>query len=469
MSASGCTAASPRMRTLRTLVRPCPAPRDRRSLRAAVLSLPGGFALETLTGTRDTVPHDRGGRFSYFGFDPVRVIDTPPTADPRPDLATVFDPQSALPRAGDIPFIGGWVGYLAYEVGGWYEPTARPSRHMADVPLASWSLHDAVIVADHRRGEWFVAGIEGLRERDHFDKRLAAMAELVTCASAQPAAFSVGALADDMNRERYLAAVERVKTYIADGDVFQVNLARRASAEFAGSAPGLYEGLCRANPAHYAAYLSGRTSGAAWAILSSSPELFLERRGRRVTTRPIKGTRRRHLDAAQDQAARRELAAASKDAAELAMIVDLERNDLGRVCRFGSVRVSDAGSIEDCGAVIHRVATIEGELRPEMSNMDLLRATFPGGSISGAPKVRAMQIIDELETSPRGPYCGAIGWVGLDGNLTLNLAIRTLTVARDRVHLSVGGGIVADSIPEDEFAETQAKAAGMLAALYDRT
>ncbi len=465
MRSSGSTMSSPGARAFRTLLRPCPAPRDRTSLRAAVLSKPGGFALETLTGDLIADPHGHVGRFSYFGFDPVRVSDTPPSADPRADMPAVFGRTPMPVPPANIPFIGGWVGYLAYEVGGWFEPTARSSRSMADLPLASWSLYDAVIVGDHLRGEWFVAGIEGLRGGDPLDKRLSAMAELVSRASDAPAKFAVGSLADDMDRRQYMAAVERAKAYISAGDVFQVNLSRRASADFAGSAPALYERLCRANPADYAAYLSGKTNGATWAVVSSSPELFLERRGRRVVTRPIKGTRRRCHDPRRDEAARRELAASPKDAAELAMIVDLERNDLGRVCRFGSVRVSDAGSIEDCGAVMHRVATIEGELRPGMSNLDLLRATFPGGSITGAPKVRAMQIIDELESSPRGPYCGAIGWVGLDGNLTLNLAIRTLTVARGRVQLAVGGGIVADSVPEAEYAETQAKAAGMLAAL----
>src|SRR5262249_36764623 len=177
--------------------------------------------------------------------------------------------------------------------------------------------------------------------------------------------------------------------------------------------------------ASFAAHLSGGTAARGWAVLSSSPELFLDLRGRRIVTRPIKGTRPRGASAAEDAAARDELASSAKDAAELAMIVDLERNDLGRVCRYGSVQVEDGGSIETLPTVFHRVATVSGELRPECDAIDLLRATFPGGSITGAPKVRAMQIIDELEKSPRGPYCGAIGYIGFSGDMMLNLAIRT--------------------------------------------
>jgi para-aminobenzoate synthetase component 1 len=199
--------------------------------------------------------------------------------------------------------------------------------------------------------------------------------------------------------------------------------------------------------------------------LSSSPELFLQLRDGHVVTRPIKGTRPRIGDCRADAVYRRELIHSDKDRAELTMIIDLLRNDLGRVCSFGTVRVTEADKIEEHPTVFHRVATIEGDLKPGNNWLDLMRAAFPGGSVTGAPKIRAMQIIDELEPTPRGVYCGSIGWIGLDGSLSFNIAIRTMVQVGDLVHVYAGGAIVADSTPEGEYKEIIAKAAGMLQAL----
>jgi para-aminobenzoate synthetase component 1 len=270
--------------------------------------------------------------------------------------------------------------------------------------------------------------------------------------------------------------------YIRAGDVFQVNLARRFRTECPLAPIALYQRLCETNPAGFAAYVSicegghrllaGATRAGATlghfsdaAVVSSSPELFLQVRGRDAATRPIKGTRARGRVEREDAALRAELAASVKDRAELAMIIDLERNDLGRVCEYGSVRVASDGEIEALPTVYHRTATVTGRLRDGCDAIDLLRAAFPGGSITGAPKVRAMQIINELEDFARGPYCGAMGWIGVNGDMMLNLAIRTMTVADRRIDLFVGSGIVADSDPELELAELEAKAAGMMAAL----
>ena len=223
----------------------------------------------------------------------------------------------------------------------------------------------------------------------------------------------------------------------------------------------MYRRLRSVTPSSHAAFLRWDDT----AILSASPELFLDLRAGHVVTRPIKGTRPRIGDRAVDLRARRELQDSRKDRAELIMIVDLLRNDLGRVCSYGRVRVVDAGSIEEHPTVFHRVATIEGELAPGRNWLDLLLATFPGGSITGAPKIRAMQIIDKLEPTARGVYCGSIGWIGLDGSMSLNIAIRTMVQVRDRVHVYAGGAIVADSTPEGEYDEMLTKAAGMLRAL----
>ncbi|HVV83287.1 MAG TPA: chorismate-binding protein, partial [Kofleriaceae bacterium] len=253
--------------------------------------------------------------------------------------------------------------------------------------------------------------------------------------------------------------------YIAAGDVYQVNLARRLVAPLArdGDALALYAALAAAAPAPFGALLE--TDGAR--LVSGSPERFLARAGRgaRVETRPIKGTRPRTGDAAADRARAADLASHPKDAAEHLMIVDLERNDLGRVARTGTVTVDRLGYIVELPALYHLVSTVSADLRDDVDWAALLRATFPGGSITGAPKIRALEIIDELEPARRGPYCGALGWMGQGGAFDLAIAIRVATLTPRELRLHVGGGIVADSDPAAELAETDDKAAGWRAAL----
>jgi para-aminobenzoate synthetase component 1 len=264
----------------------------------------------------------------------------------------------------------------------------------------------------------------------------------------------------DFTPDAYLAAVQRCKDYIAAGDIYQVNLSQRFTVGLRQPPCQIYQRLMQQYPALYGGYLDFGD----FALICNSPELFLRVQplpggARRITTRPIKGTRPRApgMDL--------ELRDSIKDQAELNMIVDLERNDLGRVCRIGSVKVTQPRIIEAHPTVYHGVATIEGILRPEVTFVDLLCATFPGGSITGAPKIRAMQIIDELEPVPRGPYCGAIGYLDADGSMQFNIAIRTMVVADGLVHIHVGGGIVADSDPAAEYDETLVKARAMFAAL----
>lgn len=264
-----------------------------------------------------------------------------------------------------------------------------------------------------------------------------------------------------VEREAYEAAVRRALEYIAAGDCYQVNLSQRFAAPLEGPAWSLYERLRRRSPAPYAAYLDCGDHQ----VLSSSPELFLRVRGRAVETRPIKGTRPRGGTPEEDAALRAELLSSAKDAAELVMIVDLERNDLGRVCEYGSVHVPALRELESYRNVHHLVATVQGRLRAELDPLGCLRALFPGGSITGAPKIRAMEIIEELEPVRRGVYTGAIGWVDAHGNGEWNIAIRTLLVKGSNAYFHVGGGIVADSDPASEYLETLAKARGMLRAL----
>jgi len=263
-----------------------------------------------------------------------------------------------------------------------------------------------------------------------------------------------------MPRADFLRRVERAQEYITAGDIYQVNLSHRFTAPWTGDPFALYTALRCASPAPHAAFLAlnGR------AVLSSSPELFLRMSGSRIVTRPIKGTRPRRTDPVADASSAEELVTSAKEIAELIMITDLERNDLGQVCAFGSVSVSELLKLERFEQVFHLVSTVEGRLRPEVDAVTALRACFPGGSITGAPKKRAMEIIAELEPEPRGLYTGAIGYFGFNGESQFNIAIRTVVIENGAAHFHVGAGIVADSRPEWEWQETLDKAAGILSA-----
>jgi aminodeoxychorismate synthase component I len=264
-----------------------------------------------------------------------------------------------------------------------------------------------------------------------------------------------------LSRREWMTRVERAKEYIAAGDIYQVNLTHTLTARWPGDAGGFYPQLRAASPSPFSCFLRlGDTL-----VLSSSPECFLRIDGRRILTRPIKGTRARRAAGAEDAAAAQELTASAKERAELVMITDLERNDLGQVCDYGSVRVTGLCELETFAQVHHLVSTIEGTLRPGVSAVEAVRACYPGGSITGAPKKRAREIISELESTPRGIYTGALGFFSGDGPAVLNIAIRTLVVRRGKATFGIGAGIVTDSDPAGEYEETRHKAAGLLAAL----
>ena len=273
------------------------------------------------------------------------------------------------------------------------------------------------------------------------------------------------ALVANMTRGEYLASVERALRYVRAGDIYQVNFAQRFSTPLRGDGLDAYLALREASPAPFAAYLDTRGAFGGVEVMSSSPERFLLLDGDTVETRPIKGTRPRGRTPAEDAALAGELQQSRKDRAEHVMIVDLERNDLGRIARPGSVEVTEFAALETYRQVHHLTSTVRAQRRTGVSLEETLRATFPGGSITGAPKVRAMEIIDELEPTVRGAYTGAIGYVSAHGRMDLNIAIRTMTLANGVAHLHVGGAIVHDSDPEQEYAETLHKARGMARAL----
>jgi para-aminobenzoate synthetase component 1 len=302
--------------------------------------------------------------------------------------------------------------------------------------------------------------------RESLEERLERLADLLRASQNTPPPAAIERAGTDpvanFTRDEYLAAIQRCKDYIAAGDIFQVNLSQRFQATTGLSPHELYRRLRTVNPAPYACF---QDLGDGMAVVSSSPELFLRVRGRHVVTRPIKGTRRRGQTDAEDAQLREELLRSAKDDAELTMIIDLERNDLGRVCSYGSVRVTERKALESFPTVHHLVGTVEGTLHGRYDLVDLLKATFPGGSITGAPKIRAMEIIDELEPTKRSLYTGAIGCFGFNGNADLNIAIRTFLMNGRNVYFQVGGGIVADSELEAEYDETIHKARGLFESL----
>jgi para-aminobenzoate synthetase component I len=401
---------------------------------------------------RDIVARGEGGAvIAAWQGDPVDAVERfcrEHGADLRAPLATVAD---GTPR----PRVIGWLGYDL----GRAAPSLAPSRRgPADPPDVWLGAYGAIAAWAPGAAAPELIGYErGARARLE-----AALARGPSQPSPPP---RLGPLVADDDGAAHCARVARILEYIRAGDVYQVNLARRlvAAIRADGDALALYRALVAAAPAPFGALVEG--DGAR--VLSGSPERFLSRApgGGRIETRPIKGTRPRTGDADRDRAAAADLAAAEKDGAEHLMIVDLERNDLGRVAVTGSVRVDALGYVVELPGLYHRVSRVSAELRPDVGLGDLLRATFPGGSITGAPKIRAMQIIDELEPVRRGPYCGALGYLGEAGAVELAIAIRIAVLAGGELRLHVGGGIVADSDPAAELAETEDKAAGWRAAL----
>jgi para-aminobenzoate synthetase component 1 len=371
-------------------------------------------------------------------------------------------PDPALP-----PFQGGMIGFFGYDLAPLIERLPRRLPRESRLPDIRMALYDTAIVIDGRTGlaelwAWDLTGEGRHAARRRCRTWCEALDHAVHSPRREPPPLSaLGRLTSSFDRETYLATVRRVLEYIAAGDVFQVNLSQCFTARGNPEPFDLYQRLKAKSPAPFAAFLR-------WddlAVVSASPEWFYQTRGDLVVTRPIKGTRPRGRDPADDDRLAAELHNSPKDRAELTMIVDLERNDLGRVCRYGSVVVRDPMTVESFAQVHHLVATVDGRLRPDAGPIDIVRAVFPGGSITGAPKIRAMEIIDQLEPCRRSLYTGAIGYFSRAGSSAFNIAIRTILVEGDRASFHVGGAIVADSDPEAEYDETLAKGLGLRAVL----
>ena len=378
----------------------------------------------------------------------------------------------------DLPFpLGGAFGYWGYDLKNFTEPKL-PRRAVNDLELPDCHVgfYDSLVVFDHRFGQVCVVSTglnaDGSRSEARAKVQLEFWRERLadgTPASGPARADSAikhtgpeaGAPTSNVTRNDFIAAVERAQIYIRAGDIYQVNLSQRLTAQCEFSGWELFEKLNAVSPAPFSAFLDCGD----FEIASSSPEQFLRMSGSHIQTRPIKGTRPRDADATRDAQLAYELQTSAKELAELVMITDLLRNDLGKVCEYGSVQTPDLARLEKFAQVQHLVSTVEGRLRKDVTHFAAFASCFPGGSITGAPKFRAMEIIDELEPISRGPYCGSIGYLGFNRESQLNIAIRTAICREGVAHFNVGAGIVADSNPEAEYEETLAKARGFFAAL----
>jgi para-aminobenzoate synthetase component I len=472
---------------------------------ARFLDLPFLLFLDSATGATAGGEAHQLGRYSFLAADPVRVIRskgrrtevgspgepwTALEADPLVTIRELLAEFPADPVPGLPPFQGGAAGYIGYDYGAVLERLPAARHDDLAIPDVILGLYDWVIAWDHRvQTAWIVStGLPetGERRRARAEQRLEMVRERIRGAARpaphrRPAAGPAPApeapsypvlgvmgteslgLRSTFTHRGYLDAVTRVRDYIVAGDIFQANLSQRFHAPLTEPPFELYARLRQGNPAAFAAYLD--VGGLA--VLSASPERFLrlEPNSRQVETRPIKGTRPRGLGPMHDAALGRALSESGKDRAENVMIVDLLRNDLSRVCRPGTVRVPELFALERHPTVHHLVSTVVGELAPGCDAIDLLRATFPGGSITGAPKVRAMEIIAELEPTRRGVYCGSVGYISVTGAMDTSIVIRTYLALRGRVYFQAGGGIVADSDPELEYRETLDKAHALIGAL----
>jgi para-aminobenzoate synthetase component 1 len=406
----------------------------------------------------------RGGRCTLEEQGRIRSVSQAPLEVLRDALN-----RFRLRAKTSIPFLAGAVGFCAYDFGFSLERIARRHATVTAAPELSFAFYDTVFIKDNVTGGFFVFSsgfpeTSALRRRRRAKERLAhALKKLERCPAPRDTAVGSlrGPLLSNFTPGRYKAAVRAAKEFIAAGDIYQVNVAQRFCAAARFDPWGLYRRLSRRFPVSFGAFLRDKD----YAVLSVSPERFLKVDGRRVVTRPMKGTRPRTARPGANRRLYRELARDKKEKAELLMIVDLERNDLGRVCDYGSVRVDCLRTIERYASVYQATAQISGRLHPSKDRIDALRACFPGGSVTGCPKIRAMEVIEELEPEGRGIYTGALGYLSFHDTMELSVLIRTLLWQRDRVSFHVGSGIVTDSRPAFEYDETLVKAAALIAAL----
>jgi para-aminobenzoate synthetase component 1 len=453
----------------------------------AALAL-GRRGLALLLSARHDLPH---GRFSFLAADPFlqfssngsRCVTTAQNGFSSVQygnpwhLLDAWVARFELSREPDMPLpLGGCFGFWGYDLKKFTEPKLRcrlPSS--SGLPDCHVGFYDSLVAFDHHLGKCLVISTglnaNGSRSPERARTQARGWKELLTSDPLSPgtpaqsaACTSVtesAAARSNLSRDGYITRVQSAQHLIRQGEIYQVNVARRLSASWQHSPWRLFRRLTDSSPAPVAAFYDAGQ----FQIISSSPEVFLKLSGHQIITRPIKGTRPRSLDTARDAQFAFELQTSPKETSELVMITDLLRNDLGRVCKFGSVSVPELLALERYAQVQHLVSTVKGDLRSNVNHLQALASCFPGGSITGAPKFRAMEIIDELEPTPRGPYTGALGYLGFNGESQLSILIRSIVLRHHRAHFHTGAGIVADSDPQAEYDETTAKAQGFLHAI----
>ncbi|MHC4388099.1 MAG: anthranilate synthase component I family protein, partial [Planctomycetota bacterium] len=460
---------------------PCKLHHKRIRISADLAALSEIFAdLESPSILGGNISKKDADRFSCWAAGPKEVLEFR-TGEQEPFAKL----QEALSRykldeghEEDLPtgiFCGGWIGYFSYELGRHIERLPETTIDDVKMPLIRLCFYDRVVCYDHIEKDFWLIALELPDDAEKPGDKLAGLEQLLS--KAREVSVTVP-LADDiesvdfsnircnMDKDYYLQAIEKIKRYIYDGDVYQINFSQRFECDYKARPIELFHWQNYYNPSPYAAYIDGGS----FHIVSASPEMFATIQDGAISTKPIKGTRPRvNENSGKDRQANSsnfdELVNSEKEQAELNMIVDLERNDVARICEPGTRTVIQPRTIESYPTVFHAVATVAGKLKSEASFCDILRAMFPGGSITGAPKIRSMEIIDETEPTARGVYTGSIGYIGIDGSVCLNIAIRTIIIADKKAFAQTGGGIVADSDPQAEWDETITKARALLAGI----
>jgi para-aminobenzoate synthetase component 1 len=423
------------------------------------------------------------GRFSYWAAEPKEIFEFR-TGQKKPfeKLQTALNKyqlekydKHTLPKG---IFCGGWIGYFSYELARFIEQLPATTLDDLEMPLIRLCFYDRVIAYDHIKNIFWLLALElpddakspqqKLMELEHLLWQ-SQQADVLPPAAADIDHINFSTVRCNMSKVYYLQAVKKIKQYIYDGEVYQINFSRRLECKFNAGPVDLFHWQNHYNPSPYAAYIDGDS----FHIVSASPEMFITTSDGTIRTKPIKGTRPRfnETDSKLPHVKQintlnlNELLHSKKEQAELNMIIDLERNDIAKICVPGTRKVVQPRSIESYPTVFHAVATIAGRLRADVTTCDILKAMFPGGSITGAPKIHSMEIIDETEPTARGVYTGSIGFIGIDDNICLNIAIRTIIIKDQKAYVHTGGGIVADSDAEAEWQETITKAKALIAGI----
>lgn len=411
------------------------------------------------------------GKYSIIAFNPflkinskngeVLIGDDKIKDEPFKVLKNILSKNNKNYKS-DLPFIGGAIGHFSYDLCHHLENLPRSAKDDVQIPDMNLGLYHGAIIFEHKTKKVFITD----SEIDKLGKKR--VDEIIKIINVKPLIDLKSKkfnnkpdIKSNMTKEEYLLSIEKIKEYIKNGDIYQVNMTQRFETDLRDNKIELYDKLRNINPAPFSAYLDFDN----YQILSSSPERFVQLRGNRLETRPIKGTRPRGENQKEDNRLKEELKNSKKDQAELLMIVDLERNDFSKVSKTSTVKVPELFVIEEYPTVFHLVSTVTCEMDDKFSTIDAIKACFPGGSITGAPKIRAMEIIDELEPTQRNIYTGSIGYIDFNGDMDLNIVIRTIVIKDSKVYFQVGGGIVWDSDANSEYQESLDKAKAIVEAL----